>query len=524
MHELKFSLETLSPVVVTAMSNSTVMTKSHDEISGSMIRGILASRYVEEKNLGDSAYKDSTFKELFYGDIKFLSANPEISGARSFVLPLSLQRGKKGTPDEKIIADLLNVENPPIGYKSLRGYGIVDGNEIFTASVNKNIFMHMSRSADNERISGKSEEGHIYNYEAIDSGQKFHGAIIGTKADLEKLNLTGKIFTAYVGRSRFTQYGKCKLSFGKIENINPPKFGDKIYLRLDSPLIPAQDYFIGAKNILTAEVSEVLNEICGRKIFSIGKIFSAGIEVENFVVTWGMKRPRVQALAAGTIFELVAENLTDDDLKIIGEKIYDGFGTRLEEGFGQLRIWTAEKLTLGKLSPLKIDAPKKFSDLTKKIAAKILLEKILEQVRLYAHEDAEKLRPQLSRGNYTHFFSRLDTILSSVGKSNVRENFKAQLEIEIRGGSLFDDNLKKIRMSNGQLHFDALKGKSALPIESRDLKKDFVGDSSKLINLFKEISFDEKIFDDAICFEYLQNYFRFARKISSSVKVGDAND
>lgn len=524
MHKINFFIKLLAPLVISSASNATLMTKSHDEISGSMIHGIFANRYIKENKLGNKAHEDKTFRELFYGGLKFLSATPVIFESRSFVLPQSLQRGKKGTDDEKNVQDLLSVEKTPAGYKSLRGYGIVDGDKIFTASVKKNIFMHMSRSESAERISGKSEEGHIYNYEAIDSGQKFHGVIIGTKVDLEKLNLTGKNFTAYVGRSRFTQYGKCKLSFGKIEEINPPKFGNKIYLRLDSPLIPAQDYFIGAKNILTAEVSDVLNEICGRKIFSIGKLFSAGVEVENFVVTWGMKRPRVQALAAGTIFELVAEKLTCDDLKIIGEKIYNGFGTRLEEGFGQLRIWTAEKLTLGELPPIKIDKPEKFSDLTKKIAAKILLEKILEQVRLYAHEDAEKLRPQLSRGSYTHFFSRLDAILSSVGKSNVCENFKAQLEIEIRVGSLFDDNLKKIRMANGQSHFNALKDKSALPIKSRDLKKDLVGDSSKLINLFKDISFDEKIFDDAICFEYLQNYFRFARKIASSVKVGDAND
>ena len=102
MHEIKFSVETLSPLVISAASNATLMTKSHDEISGSMIHGIFANRYIKEKNLGNKAHEDKTFRELFYGGLKFLSATPVIFESRSFVLPQSLQRGKKGTDAEKI--------------------------------------------------------------------------------------------------------------------------------------------------------------------------------------------------------------------------------------------------------------------------------------------------------------------------------------------------------------------------------------------------------------------------------------
>ena len=175
MHVLNFSIKTLSPVVISADSNSVLMTESHDEISGSIIRGVLANRYIREKNGGDKAFADKNFLELFYGDIKFLSATPAISSKRSFILPQSLQRGKKGTADEKKVLDLMATEKTPAGYKSLRGYGIVEDDKIFTASVAKNIFMHMSRSEDSERISGKSKEGHIYNYEALESGQIFFG-------------------------------------------------------------------------------------------------------------------------------------------------------------------------------------------------------------------------------------------------------------------------------------------------------------------------------------------------------------
>ncbi len=509
MYRLKFKIETLSPVVIAAASNSTIMTGSHSEIRGSIIRGILAARYVQEKNLGNKAHADKNFQELFYGGLKFLSANPEINGARSFILPLSLQRGKKGTGNENNIADLLK-DTPPAGYKSLRGYGIVDGEKIFTASINKNIFMHMSRSEGKERISGKSEEGHIYNYEALEEGQIFCGEILGEKSLIDKLELENKTFETRLGRSKFTQYGKCRFSFGAVEEIKAVNLGEKIYLRLESPLIAIEDNFISAENILQAAVLDKLE-----KNFKLGKIFASGIEIENFVVPWGMKRPRVMALAAGTVFELeILKSLTDADKNNLCEKMYSGFGTRTEEGFGQLRFWQPENFILAKLKP-KIIRPENFSDETLEIARKILLNKYLEQLRIYAHEDAEKLNSQLRGGNFTHFFSRLDNLLSTVGKENVRQNFSKQVNTESKDGNIFQDNLKKIYLEEQTL-YNILTGAAKLPYENKTIS---LGDE----NLFKKINFKFTDFADEFCYEYLQNFLRFARK-NAAMKGGGKND
>ena len=511
MHVLNFSIKTLSPVVISADSNSVLMTESHDEISGSIIRGVLATRYIKEKNLGDRAFADKDFLELFYGNIKFLSATPAISNNRSFILPQSLQRGKKGTDGEKKILDLMTTEKTPAGYKNLRGYGIVDDDKIFTASVSKNIFMHMSRSEDSERISGKSKEGHIYNYEALESGQIFFGQILGSESALKKLQQENETLIEFVGRSRFTQYGKCEFTFGKIEEIKMPNLGEKIYLRLESPLVPAEDNFICAENVLNAEIIKKLGEN-----FKLGRIFASATEIENFVGVWGMKRPRVMALAAGTVFELETKNLTDADKKNLCEKIYSGFGVRTEEGFGQLRIWEPKDFTLSKLNQ-KITKPKNFSASTLEIARNILLEKILEQLRITAHEDANNLESQVKDGNFTHFFSRLNNLLSTVGNKNVRQKFAEKVSAESKNGTLFKDNLNKIKTADGQKLSDVLIGKAKLSYEG---KKILAGDTEKL---FGEIEFNEKEYSDKFCLEYLQNYFRAARKIAA-LKGGDNND
>lgn len=514
MYRIKFSIKTLSPIVLSSVSNSTVMTGTHTFFSGSIIRGIFASRFVELQKLHDEVH-DKTFREIFFGNLKFLSANPEILNERSFVLPLSLQSGKEGTDDADKVQDLLSDERPLPGYKSFRGFGVELKRKFFKAQVNTNMFMHMSRSGEKERKAGRSIDGQIYNYEALDAEQNFCGEIIGDEKVLsrlyDELNLdNGKMF-AYVGRSKFTQYGKCLVTFGKIEELPAQNFEERIFLLLDSPLIPFDDCFLNAKEIL---LNEVVNKL-GEK-FSLGKLFAGNVEIENFVVPWGMKRPRIMALAAGTVFELKTSSpLTDDEKRFLQEKIFAGFGMRTEEGFGQLRLWrTSNDFTKGTSDEVKPHKPEKFSDETITLVKKILMEQLLEQVRIYAYEDAKNLETQLKHGNFTHFFTRLNRILSAVGKKNVRENFKERLERELSFGNL-EDHLRNLSMANKQKFFHVLVEQAPLPIDSRIMSNEL--NTTKIKTLFDELNLSNEDFSkDAIYLEYLTNYFRFARKLAAA--------
>ena len=502
MDRIKIYIKTLSPVVMSSMSNTTIMTETHSAFSGSIIRGVLASRYVENKKLGDKAFQDKDFLQIFYGGLKFLPANPEVDGKRSIVTPQSLQAGKKGTPDENDVRDLLLPTQNLTGYKTLKDYCILEGNDLIRVKVKKNISMHMSRSGEGERLAGRSINGGIYNYESIDAGQTFQGEILGDKKLLEKLiaglKLKGGKLNANIGRSRFTQYGKCLVTFGNIEKTcaqSPKPYA----LRLATPLIPADDIFISAEKVLQEEVVNVLNNLCGTK-FTLGKIFASSVEVENFVVTWGMKRPRVMALAAGTVFELLGDNFPDD----IGDIFYNGFGSRTEEGFGQLRFWQPKNFT-----KIKFDDSfneQKLSAYTINLAKKIFRNRFLQQIRIYAQEDADKLRIS---DNLTHFFTRLESILLRTDKNNVRADFKTQIAIEMRDGSLFNEHLKDIRMPNNQTLYNIFMMNAELPYKDRDLKKNI---PAELVKLLKMQDVD---FDNELCFEYLKTYFRYARKKSS---------
>lgn len=526
MKRLIFSIQTLSSIVLSSTSNSTVMTETHSAFSGSIIRGILATRFVEVKNLDKTAHEDADFREIFYGGLKFLPANPAINNRCSSILPLSLQKGKDGTDDAVKIQDLLFDETPRQGYKGFRGFGLIDGNKISKVSVGTNIFMHMSRSGDGivdgkkvfERLSGKSELGQIYNYEAIDAEQNFCGEILGDEKILQKLldglNSDKGELTVYIGRSRFTQYGKCLLKFEGIKELDEQNFSDKIFLRLETPLIPFNDCFISAKEVLKTEVIDKLGEK-----FSLGNVFASCVETENFVVPWGMKRPRVTALAAGSVFEVKTSGLSDTDKKILAEKIFEGLGTRTEEGFGQLRLWTPSEYELIKAEEQLLSCSKEFSDYTIELAKKILKTHLLERVRLYAHEDAKNLCSQLKGDNMTHFFSRLDVILANTDKKNLRENFAVQIELEASKSVQFKDNLDKIRMNN-QRFYDVFTKSKKFPHEINDLTAD-----ESLKKVREVIAFDEKDFsDDDFVAEYLTHYFRSARKFAAESKGGAAHE
>ena len=216
------------------------------------------------------------------------------------------------------------------------------------------------------------------------------------------------------------------------------------------------------------------------------------------MVNWGMKRPRVMALAAGTVFEILGDNLPDD----IGDIFYNGFGIRTEEGFGQVRFWQPQNFTKIKFEE-ELKVPK-LSAFTINLAQEIIRNRFLQQIRISAQEDADKLRIS---GNLTHFFTRLENILMRTDKNKVRADFKTQIEIEMRDGSLFKDHLQEVQLDNQTL-YDIFMMKAELPYKNRDLKNI----PAELVKLLKMQNVN---FDNEICFEYLKTYFRYARKKSA---------
>ncbi|WP_306538296.1 hypothetical protein [Megasphaera sp.] len=503
------TIETLSPVVVTAPGSSQLLTASSESFSGTLLRGVLAGKYVSDHKLGTKAHEDENFIRYFFSDLRFVSANPTADGKRAMVLPLSLMKAKAVSGEAKPILDLLSDEGKA-GYKSLKGLSVVDGGTIRPVSVKSSMTFHMSRSGDNERLSGHSQDGKVYTYESIDAGQTFEGAVIGDDACLqaffEDVGKKGKSFNCRIGRSKRTEYGGCRLTFTPPQDIPDESFSETTCLVLDTPLLPTGGLAARGDRALLEEVIDVLNQRVGGNAFTLGRVFSTPVAIENFVGIWQMRRPRTMALAAGTVFEIHKDGpWQDEDVQALTQLMYGGAGDRTEEGFGQLRRWKLQDLTIGGKSEKKaveeihIESPE-----VKKRAAAILESRVKEQLRNFAYEDAAQLKG-LEGGAKTHLFARLESWLD--------RDFRAELKAKAGKNETIGTHLRRLRL-NGAPLYEIFNGDKPAPYESADRKRTL----DQLIpdELVDLIGFKDP--KEAYFHEYWLWFFRHSRKRAVQVR------
>ena len=511
MKQVRVKITTKSPVVLAAASGTAVMTATNEVFSGTVLRGLAAVRYIAAAGLGQKAHEDERFRSLFFGQLRFVDAFlMEAAGQRSFPVPMSLQRSKDGSR----LLDLLSDEPQP-GFKSIHGLGCIDAQGRFARiAPRKSISLHMSRSSENERLAGKSGDGNIYNYESLDAGQTFCGIILGEESALRQLvEQTGRSWTAYVGRSHYTQYGECQIGLSELQDVDRetmPDAGPAVILRLETPFIPWSDEGTEAAGML-AELADKMNAAAGEKLFHIDSesIFSGKTVVDNFVGVWQMQRPRVSALAAGSVFRLVKESeWTDVDWSNLAGILCQGIGQRTAEGFGTLRIWTCQSLTPAVAGPVsgRVDIVIRQPEVKEKAAA-ILRLKCLDQVRAFAAADARQAAGSIPK-DATHMLSRLDGLLSRV-KETAATGFPALLANECRDDSTpFVRHLEAIRIDGRKLR-DILQGSLAdMPYQVRLEKED-----QRIGELYQKLGMNSSLAKDSLVFyEYWHWFFRHGRK------------
>ena len=542
MKKIRVKIETLSPIVLATRTNTTVMTSSHDFFSGTLVRGMLAERYIEAKNLGSQAQEDEDFLGLFFDKLRFVAAYPvRVSdGKRASFVPASVQRLKDGEAVRDLLADA-----PEAGYKTLRGFAVIEDGGIEKVDVAKNISLHMSRSnvkerqgkergsSSLERLAGRSRDGAIYNYEAVEKGVRFEGEVFGEDAALESFMdaLGTASWTAQAGRARHAQYGACRVQLEPVEFMPEsvePDADNRINLRLETPLLAADDLLSSAAAALQQIVDRLNEGTAGE--FSLhaydpkrsaaqgdveNTVFADFVEVDNFVGIWGMKRPRAVALAAGSVFAVEKESAwTESDKERLQRLLYDGVGARTEEGFGQLRLWHLQPLSLAKRMQQKERRAVRSPEVRRR-AKELLLCAAQRKMIVYAAEDVQKL----TGGNgVSHFFARLDSLWMR-GQANMqgalREGIRSQ-----KGNATtpFAKNLDAIKFNGRSLEELLMKANLAdMPYnKERRWKKELGEDLEAFLEDVGEPDFLTSVTaKEALFYAYWHNFFRFARKAAA---------
>jgi len=540
LEKITLTLRTTSPLLLATTGGANVLTATQDHIPGTVLRGILAARYIEQQELGTAAQEDASFLHLFFQTLRFVDASIVRDGHAALPVPASLQRQKDGDA----ILDLIH-EAPRAGFKSMRGYAVVyeDAKKLVPAFPHRSIRFHMSRSGlqkpkknippGAERLAGSSHEGGIYSYESIDAGEVFEGAIYGTHSDLEALCAGLGDHGSYdvrLGRSRATQYGSATLTLSAPAPLPAPDVPDgSVTICLATPLLA--DTLAEATDAAQSlqRVADAMNDARKTDAFHIAvgsrSIFARTESIDSFVGVWGLRRPRSLALAAGSTFVLEKDGDWDEeDARALQSIAHHGIGARCTEGFGQLYLWPKGTFTIGNSSNNIPDREKPErctikNAIVRQKAASILQARYAEQIHLLAAKDAgEALRTYVSDDSTTHFFARLDALLGR--KSFVAFHSDLSADIEKAPDAPFAQRLKSIRVGTRSLKELLLDSAPAkMPYASIDMAAVF---GTKFAEAVEDlgIDFDAWKNDERFFTEYWHWFFRYARK-SAGKKEGE---
>ena len=459
LKKLEFVLENIDPLLFAERGADNILVTTKRYIPGSAIRGALAHLYINAHKL-QNAYEDATFFDLFLsGKVRFLPAYPigcrELEQGDAFVMPLSLMRSK----DKTQTVDLTAAAENKAGFKKLQGFVVKKDSKLYQIDIDAKIELHMSRSGDGERIIGSSREGNVFNYEYLEVGQLFKGAYIAdddVAELLQKVLLELNVEVLHLGRAKSAQYGKCLYAAMPVKEAQQVALGDKLYLLAQTRYIA-----FGSWQRVEQAAGELLGELEARLGCELAKdglqIFAAAESIDGYVGVWQAKKQAERALSAGTLIELRLNGAVDSAQ--LQEALLQGLGKGTEDGFGQFIIWQplARPELVDKL-PQKQFKNIVLSNEVKKIAKKIIRERLLQEVRQQAAQDAQSGKLKINIENSNHILKRVEGLMYSDQHKSVIQNIIKGDEFKKKA----KDNLWNIKYDGVEL-FKLLTDESVKP-------------------------------------------------------------
>ncbi|MBO9999820.1 MAG: RAMP superfamily protein [Cyanobacteria bacterium SID2] len=427
MKAITFSLQTIQPVLATSFQGDPNSDVSYPYIPGSMIRGMLISRYLKLPEVqSQDILSDEVAKRLFFdGTNRYLNAYL-CSKERKRTLPVLLSwKKEKGEElknedtrikvydfsEEGITGDELNT---PKSISEL--FWIATGSTITLYGINRRINIHNQRNRRKGRAT--KTEGEIFRYDAIEAGQAFQGVILFHKADEQLVQLIQNLLKspdAWLGGSRSAGYGHVTIGDVKLEDswseveshVEQRAKSNVIKITLLSDLILRDEWGHYAAIPPTQLLSEKLGSKESEVQLDDPKFppYTDSVVIGGFNRKWGLPLPQVPAVKAGSVFVYENFGITAEQIRQLEA---DGIGERRVEGFGRIAVnyplrdkFSAKKAKLNNNAE-KIELRKeKSQNLARQMAMRILHKKLeqllLEELKYHQLEINKITNSQLSR-------------------------------------------------------------------------------------------------------------------------------
>lgn len=370
-HILRYRL-TLREAAVIPVSDgdpNTVVTR-HD-IPGSHLWGAAAWHYLNQlKHEPTDPALDPAFRHAFLDDsLRFLAAYPEVYDPEEFDEPLQrtipIPHSIRELKEDGTLVDFtesLNQEEKKKPKKRInRRYAkILQGNlETLIVEIERNY--HNAR-ASNRRM-GRAlgaevpDGGAFFRYEAIQAGQSFQGAVLGSDHNLKNLRAWLKEMDSIrLGRSRSAQYGEAKFEWigdvqeltelvewdGFIQAQEPPNLDNRLIITTLSPLLAVNDDGHPDTRFPKAELAEVLQISASELTLQFS--YTRTEMVGGYHTHLRLPRQLFPAIAAGSVFEFKLPPRVNDEWLLQLEQ--NGLGLRKGEGYGRIAVNRQHNLNL----------------------------------------------------------------------------------------------------------------------------------------------------------------------------------
>lgn len=342
---ISFDIENLEPLKLSQTSVQIDNEESKSFIQGSSIRGSFIANYMFLNNLKD--LNDSHKKMLLKDGIEFLNAYPKRKNKRTLPFMKNLFTTKeemKRFGDRKVMS-VISPKDAKEAVQRVKGIEFASydfkNKSIEAVKVKKISNIHINKSRS------KEEKNKLFTYEAIEEKNRFDG-IIKLKEEYEKevLEVMEK-GTFYLGGSKGSGYGKCKILNINVSDENPEiKYLKEQNLLEELTSEKCKDFYLlfTSDAILRNDLGLLMNspeiDFLEKKL-GLDKV----VEKETFIDTdiftgfnnkWGYRLPIINGIKLGSLIKYEFKGKFDKEK--VKSFIEEGIGERKQEGFGRILL------------------------------------------------------------------------------------------------------------------------------------------------------------------------------------------
>ena len=547
-HLLRYRLILTAPAVIPVADGDPNTVVTRQDVPGSHILGAAAWHYLRQPN---HTPEDDAFRHAFLDrGLRFLTAYPEAHDPDEFDEPLQrmipIPHSIRKFKDSEYLMDFVEPLPRDDATKRFdRRYAKIEQGSLKTQAVKTERSYHHARADDRRKGRALGAEvrngGAFFMYEAIQADQKFQGAVLGSKDDLNALQkewLNG-VQSIGIGRSRNAQYGEAKFEWidDTPQDLNRVVEWDGFVKRQDdgknapqcldgclivttlSPLLTINDNGHPDARFPERELADALGIATSE--LTLSRSYTRTEVIGGYHTHLRLPRQQWPAIASGSVFVFCTKKALNGARLLQLE--HDGLGVRKGEGYGRIAVNRQKDLSLTDCEEIQLDDPKRQDRPNKPTEASQTIQELLRGVvrmRCLAEIQQRAIEVALTTNNVPSNaqLGRLRLFLQQDSPADSLEDLRAPAK----------EGLTNCRINTREADMRWLAGQTTLPLynlfkkawtDPKSLTEELIKDQVEDIaqdfdDDTRQAMIDELVNDhsDAMCREFLDHLLTALRR------------